>query len=190
MSSPSFAGLTDAELIVVSQHDPEAFCELYDRWAEPLLGFFARRVADPELAADLLAETLAVVFEKRTRFRDTGSPGSAWLFTIATRQLSRYRRRRTVELRAVERLGMTVPRLDQESARAIEALIERDAGQAPLAQAISRIPPAERDAVELRVIEELDYREIAARLNCSVIAARVRVHRGLSRLNKSMEMSR
>lgn len=189
MSSPSFAGLTDAELIVVSQHDPEAFCELYDRWAEPLLGFFARRVGDPEVAADLLAETVAVVFEKRARFRDTGRPGSAWLYTIASRQLSRYRRRRTVELRAVERLGMTVPGLDDDSTRAIEALIERDGGHGPLAQAISHISPAEREAVELRVIEELGYREIAARLNCSVIAARVRVHRGLTRLHKSMEMS-
>ncbi len=181
---------TDAELIVASQRDPDAFCELYDRWAEPLLAFFARRVGDPEVAADLLAETLAVVFEKRDRFRDTGHSGAAWIFTIAGRQLSRYRRRRRVELRAVERLGLSLPQLDLESVRAIEVLTERDAHQAMLADAIRGVPPGEREAVELRVIEELECREIAARLNCSVVAARVRVHRGLARLNKSMETSR
>jgi RNA polymerase sigma-70 factor, ECF subfamily len=162
---------------------------LYDRWARVLLGFFVRRVGDPEVAADLLAETLATVFEKRDRFRDTGQPGSAWLFTIATRQLSRYRRRRKVELRAVHRLGMSVPTLDEVSVAAMESLIEHDAAREPLAQAIESMPAAERDAIELRVIEELDYREIATRLNCSVVAARVRVHRGLARLTKSMEAS-
>jgi RNA polymerase sigma-70 factor (ECF subfamily) len=180
---------TDAELILASQHDPEAFCELYDRWAEPLLGFFARRVRDPDVAADLVAETLAVVFAKRSRFRDLGRPGSAWLYAIAGRQLSRYWRRRTVELRTVQRLGMTVPVLDDESRQAIEAMIDREAHELRLADAISGMPPAEREAVELRVIQELGYREIALALNCSVVAARVRVHRGLARLNKAMEVS-
>src|SRR5258707_10804215 len=99
MPSPFLDSWSDAELIVASQRDPDAFCVLYDRWALVLLGFFVRRVGDPEVAADLLAETLAVVFEKRARFRDTGQPGSAWLFMIASRQLSRYRRRKKVELR-------------------------------------------------------------------------------------------
>jgi DNA-directed RNA polymerase specialized sigma24 family protein len=45
----------------------------------------------------------------------------------------------------------------------------------------------ERRAVELRVVGELDYGEIASRLRRSVPAARVRVHRGLARLNELME---
>ena len=47
------------------------FRELYDRWAERLLAYFYRRVVDAEVAADLLAETFAVAFERRRRFRDT-----------------------------------------------------------------------------------------------------------------------
>ena len=39
-------------------------------------------------------------------------------------------------------------------------------------RAIGRIPPAEREAVRLRVVDELEYGEIARRLNCSVVAAR------------------
>lgn len=179
---------SDAELLVASQRDPEAFEVLYDRWARPLLAYFARRLRDPEVAADLTAETLAVVFEKRARFRDTGDPASAWLYTIARRQLSRYGRRRTVELRAVERLGLSLPVLDPESADAIASLTDQDAGNDPVSAAIERMSAREREAVELRVVEELTYREIAARLDCSIVAARVRVHRGLSRLNALMEM--
>ena len=46
---------SDAELIVASRDDPQAFRELYDRWAETLLAYSTRRVHSPEVAADLLA---------------------------------------------------------------------------------------------------------------------------------------
>jgi DNA-directed RNA polymerase specialized sigma24 family protein len=75
--------VTDAERLVASRHDPAAFRELYDRWAERLLAYFYRRVFDAEVAADLLAETFAVAYERRHRFRDMGRPGSAWLFGAA-----------------------------------------------------------------------------------------------------------
>jgi RNA polymerase sigma factor (sigma-70 family) len=179
---------SDAQLLVASQNDPEAFAALYDRWARPLLAYYARRIRDPEVAADLTAETLAVVFEKRSRFRDTGAPASAWLYAIASRELSRYARRRTVEMRAFKKLGLTRPVIDEASADAIETLIEQDASETSLDGALDRVPDAERQAVELRVVEELSYREIADRLDCSVVAARVRVHRGLQRLTKMMEM--
>jgi len=181
------ADLSDAELLVASQRDAQAFAELYDRWAEPLLGFFYRRLRDPEVAADLMAETVATMFENRDGFRDIGRPASAWIFTIAARHLSRYRRRKTVEMNAVARLGWIVPALDEESAEMIEAMIESDGRGRDLEQVLSAMPAAERDAVQLKVLEELGYREIAEQLSCSVVAARVRVHRGLARLNKSME---
>ena len=188
MTTRVLSDLSDAELIVVSIADPEAFCALYDRWAGPLLAFIYRRVGNAEVAADLLAETFARAFENRAKFRDTGDAGSAWLYTIASRLISRYYRRRTVELKAVERLGITVPQVDQESLLAFERIADTEPGaKLMVAEAIDRIPPGEREAVRLRVVEDLDYREIAARLNCSVVAARVRVHRGLARLTKLME---
>jgi RNA polymerase sigma-70 factor, ECF subfamily len=178
---------SDAELIVASQGDSQAFRELYDRWADTLLAYFYRRVHSAEVAADLLAETFAVAFEARDRFCDIGRPGGAWLYGIARRELSHYFRRTHVELRAVRRLGIEVPELDHESAAAIEALVEGDAHRAALSDAMDRMSGSERDAVELRVISELDYPEIAARLQCSEAAARTRVHRGLARLSDLME---
>jgi RNA polymerase sigma-70 factor (ECF subfamily) len=188
MPNVDFESSSDAELIVLSVVDPEAFCVLYDRWAGPLLAFIYRRVGNPEVAADLLAETFATVFEKRSKFRDIGHPGSAWIYTIARSQVARYYRRNTVELKAVERLKITIPRLDDESLAAFERIAESDQDAGLLVtEAIGQIPAAEREAVQLRVVEDLEYREIASRLNCSTVAARVRVHRGLVRLTKLME---
>lgn len=180
---------SDAELILASRAEPQAFRELYDRWAESLLAYFYRRVHSAEVAADLLAETFAVAYEGRGRFRDVGKPGGAWLYGIARRELSHYFRRTQVELRAVRRLGIAVPELDHESAAAIEALVESDAHREALSQAMSLMSEAERDAVELRVVADLDYAEIATRLQCSEAAARTRVHRGLARLSDLMEAS-
>ncbi len=179
--------MTDAELIVAAGDDPRAFRELYDRWADRLLAYFYRRVLDADVAADLLAETVAVAYERRRRCRDVGKPRAAWLYGIAAKELSHGVRRQDVERRAIRRLGIEVPALDDESRRAIEAFADADEHRAALAAAPERLAAAERAAVELRVVEELGCDEIAARHACSEAAARVRVHRGLARLNTLME---
>ena len=179
--------MTDTELIIASRSDPAKFRELYDRLADDLLGYFYRRVLDPEVAADLLAETFAIAFERRGRFRDRGKPGAAWLYGIAAKELSRWYRRQAVELRAVKRLGITVPLLDDESIARIEALVDSQAQRAAVAAALGTLPDRERTAVELRVVDELEYAEVARRLSCTEGTARVRVHRGLARLNRLME---
>jgi RNA polymerase sigma factor (sigma-70 family) len=159
--------VTDAELIVASRRDPAAFRELYDRWADTLLARFYRRVFDAEVAADLLAETFAVAFERRHRVRDTGQPGAAWLYGIAAKELSHWFRHQAVERRAVRRLGIAVPALDDESIARIEALADAAAHRPALTAALARMTDRERDAVQLRVVDELAYPEIAAKLGCS-----------------------
>jgi RNA polymerase sigma-70 factor (ECF subfamily) len=181
------AVMTDAELIEASRDDPAAFRELYDRWAEQLLAYFYRRVFDAEVAADLLAETFAVAYERRGRFRDVGRPGAAWLYGIAAKELSHWFRRQEVERRAVRRLGIEVPRLDDESIARIEALADAAEHREALAGAMAQMTGGEREAVELRVVDELAYAEIAARLDCTENTARQRVHRGLARLNNLMQ---
>jgi DNA-directed RNA polymerase specialized sigma24 family protein len=67
----------DAELLACSGEDPEAFRLLYERWAEPLLGFCYRRAPDAEVALELVAETFAIAYAKRHRFQDRGRPVGA-----------------------------------------------------------------------------------------------------------------
>src|SRR3954464_2899680 len=58
---------TDEQLL--SARDAASFELFYCRHVDPLLGFFARRTRDPELAADLAAETFAAVLARRPRAR-------------------------------------------------------------------------------------------------------------------------
>ena len=48
---------------------------------------------------------------------------------------------------------------------------------------IAELPDADRQVLDLRVVEGCPYKVIAARLNCTQVAARLRVSRALRRLN-------
>jgi len=178
---------TDGELLRADDHDPHAFRVLYDRWAKPLLAFCYRRTCDPEASLDLVAETFAIAYQKRHRYRDRGRTVGAWLYGIAGRELAAYRRRQRVELRACQRLALTVPPLDDVSLERIEELVDAAQWRTALGQALAQLTATERDAVRLRVTEQLDYATVAARLRCSEQAARARVHRGLTRLATTLE---
>jgi RNA polymerase sigma factor (sigma-70 family) len=179
---------TDGELLLASGDDPDAFGVLFDRHARPLLGFFYRRTADADTAAELCAETFAEAFAKRGRYRDTGAPARAWLYTIARRQLARQVRRRAVSDRYRSRLGMdTTVDLDEQSRERIEALVDFEPEQTALRTALGALPRSQAAALVLRIGHELPYREVARRLGCSEGAARVRVARGLSKLATTME---
>jgi RNA polymerase sigma-70 factor, ECF subfamily len=178
---------SDAELLRESSRRPEAFGEFYDRHAEPLLGFFARRTWDAQEAADLTAETFAAAFASRRRYRDTGAPAYAWLLGIARHQLGRALRRRRVDDRARRRLGIERVELDDASLARIEELADLRALRPALAAALEQLPAGTARAVALRVTDELPYAEVAQRLGCSEGAARVRVTRGLNRLADLLE---
>ena len=74
-----------------------------------MLGYHQRRCRDEDAAHELTAETFAQVWLVRARFRDEcdGSAGP-WLFGIARNVLLVSVRRRALEARARERLGLLV----------------------------------------------------------------------------------
>ena len=115
---------TDEALL--AGRDPGAFERFYRRHVETLLGFFARRTHDPELAADLTAETFAAALGARRRYRPEAGAAAAWLFGIAMHKLADAQRRGYAERRARRRLGMERLELDDDDYARIEALAEAE----------------------------------------------------------------
>lgn len=166
---------------------PSTFAELYERHQQGLLAFFMRRTFDPEAAVDLVGETFAQAFTGRRRFRGaTADAEAALLYTVARRLLARYYRRGRAERDALQRLGVARPELDDESLARIEEL----AGVATMRSLISgelRALSAEhREALALRVVDELAYPDVAARLGVSEPTARARVSRALRALDRRL----
>lgn len=152
---------------------------LYDRHGEALLAWFVRRTADTQTALDLWAETLAKVVAAHGRFRGDDEQAAAWLYTIAKRQLAHYHRRGGAERRALRKLGVERPAADDELVAEIERRAGLDTLKREVAAALATLSDPVRDAVELRVVRELDYSAVASRLGISEPAARARVSRGL-----------
>ena len=172
--------MDDDQLLARSTRDPAAFGTFYERHERLVLGYLMRRVGDPELAADLAAETFAAALVAARRFRSDGAPASAWLVGIARNVLAGSARRAQVEDRARRRLGMEPIALDDE----LLARIERLGGDARVEALLARLTPVQSDAVRARVLEEQDYAGIAARMRCSESVVRQRVSRGLAALRR------
>ena len=89
-----------------------SFEVLYDRVAERLLIYLARRVRDPEVAAELWAECWAAAFQGWPRCRASGpAEAEAWMFGVARNQLAAYYRTGAIRRRALERLSWVAPPL-------------------------------------------------------------------------------
>jgi RNA polymerase sigma-70 factor (ECF subfamily) len=176
-----------ALLAAAADGDREAFGAFYDRHVRAVLALCWRRTADAQVAADLCAETFAAALLSVGRFRpDAGAP-RAWLFGIAGHQVSRWRRRQRVDDRARRRLGLERIELDDASTAGIEALSDVVEYREAVRAAMATLSPALREAVSLRVADDLPYAEVARRLGCSEGAARVRVTRGLARRATALE---
>lgn len=178
------SGLSDAELLSCSAGERDAFAGFYRRYERPVLGFFARRVGDPELAADLCAETFAAALAGAGSYRPEQETAAPWLFGIARNVLGSSIRAGRVEASARARVGMLEPLLLTDMD--LERVSELASNDGVVLALLTELPVAQREALEARVIEELSYPEVAERLECSELVARQRVSRGLGRLRARM----
>jgi RNA polymerase sigma-70 factor (ECF subfamily) len=170
--------LDDADLLVMGRSHPEAFGAFYRRYERSVMGFFMRRTGDPELAADLTAETFAAALVSARRYRPQTGPAAPWLFGIARHTLLRSLERRRVEDRARRRLGWEPLMLDDD----LLERVARAGGDRRVEALLDQLAPDQAQAVRARVIDEQDYADIANRMRCSQSVVRQRVSRGLGEL--------
>lgn len=181
------AGWTDEALLVAAVDDSDAFGEFYDRHAVAVFVWFARRTACRAAAADLAAETFAEAYRMVHRYRPARGVPRAWLFGIARNKWRRYARTGGISTRALSRLGVAIDQ--QDHADAVAEAVDLSQLAVGVEALLGRLSPAISEAVRLRIVEELPYAEVAAALGCSEGAARVRVARGLARLQDDLEVA-
>jgi RNA polymerase sigma-70 factor (ECF subfamily) len=165
-----------------------AFVDLYDRAGRRLLVFLARRMHDLDAAAEVWSECWAIAFKTWPRCRaESQGEAEAWLWGIARNQLAAYYRSGAIERRALERLGWTMPPVEGLEDEEFARVADLDALRCVLGDALSALPVKRRRAVQLRIVDELSYEEVAARMGCSEQSARAHVSRGLRRLAAALD---
>jgi len=178
---PSALELSDTALLARSRAgEMSSFEAVYRRRFPVVLAFLAKRVAQPELAADLLAETFAALFVLvRDPSRPVPESPIAWLLLTARHLLIDSYRRGQVEADARHRLAMHPVILEDADLVRVQ---EISATTSVIEELAAQLPADQLRALCARVLDERDYPDIAGELRCSEAVVRKRVSRALRTL--------
>jgi RNA polymerase sigma factor (sigma-70 family) len=155
------------------------FERLFAETRGDLLAYAVRRAASPEDAADVLGETFLIAWRKLDSL-PPGDQARLWLFGVARNVLRRGASRDRAIEAVVERLAGEL-----RGAAALFQLPEEQRSP-ELWAALKRLPESQREVVLLAAWEELSPREIAAVTGAPVNLVRVRLHRARARLKREL----
>ncbi|GII65244.1 DNA-directed RNA polymerase sigma-70 factor [Sphaerisporangium krabiense] len=176
--------LDDSTVIARSLGRPEMFAVLFDRHADEIFRYAARRLG-PEIAEDVVAEVFLAAFRGRARYDPSRPDARPWLYGIATNVVAHHRgaeRRRVRAMAKVagQRPGSPADAFDERSVERVAA-----GGLRPrLAQALAGLSAKERDLLLLVAWTDLTYEEVARALEIPVGTVRSRLHRVRAKLRR------
>jgi RNA polymerase sigma-70 factor (ECF subfamily) len=146
-----------------------------------------RRCFDPDDVGDLVAETFLVALQASGRYVPETDTALPWLFGIARRVLAKQRRRRAGTRRLLVKVTNAQVLFTSSEEDAVAAAIDA-ARQAPLLEAgLATLSTSEREVLELVAYDGLTPSEVAAMLNLSPNAARLRLSRARRHLRQVLD---
>src|SRR2546430_8730889 len=175
---------TDLELMLgIQNEDPEALSKLYDRYNGILKALILRVIHNESEADDLLQEIFMELWNQAKNFSANKGKPLGWMVTLARRRAIDGLRKKQAYARAEERL-------QTETEQQPEAWVN-NATQEGIAfgdtrvlvrEVISRLPPAQQEAVDLAFFRGLSQREIAAHTNTPLGTVKTRLELGLKKI--------
>lgn len=170
--------MADEDETLVSRYragEARAFDELVRKYQRSIYYLALRYVKDADDAKDVAQRSFVRAFEALGGFRG-GSSFKTWLYRIAVNLSLNYLRDHKRE-RSAE-LPEDAITSDAIGAGRLLGAEER----ARLRAAIEELPPKQRIVLELRVFDELSFRDVAAVADCTENAAKVNFHLAVKRL--------
>ncbi|MGA9762051.1 MAG: sigma-70 family RNA polymerase sigma factor [Gaiellaceae bacterium] len=161
----------------------ESFEQLYRNTRADLLAYILRRSRNAEDAADVLAETYLIAWQKLEKV-PKGDRARLWLFGVARNLLMKGASRRQSGNALAERLANELR--SAEPARLPIEDERRDALRAVLAV----LPVRDREILTMTAWEGLTPKQIARVMGTSANVVRVRLHRARARLRQQLDLER
>jgi RNA polymerase sigma factor (sigma-70 family) len=159
------------------------FEQIYRGNFDVVMGYFARRCAEPQIMADLTSETFVRAAGAFGTFDPRKGSARAWLFGIAAHVFAAHCAQTANGRDAVARLAQRQP-LDVDETEELAARIDAERDGRDLVERCARLPELERGAVELVDLAGLTPKEAASALGVSRVVLRKRLSRARARLRK------
>ncbi|QKZ24609.1 RNA polymerase sigma factor [Streptomyces chartreusis] len=176
---------SDASAIERSWADPDVFAVLFNRYADDIHRYVARRLGT-EAADDLMAETFVIAFQQRRRYDLARTHARPWLYGIVTNLVGQHRRAEARRLKALSRVAGTAPAEGEPLEDRVAARVSAEGSRARLAGALAALPARNRDVLLLIAWGDLDYTEAAEALGVPVGTVRSRLHRARTGLRRAL----
>jgi RNA polymerase sigma-70 factor, ECF subfamily len=158
---------SDEELMVAfAAGGTSAFTILFDRYRQPLFGFFGRRIADQERAEELTQETFLAVLRAAERYEPTAK-FRTWIYAIAFKIL-RAERSKGVFRGSFHGAKEEAPEAATQPTQDVEVMMRH---------AVDQLDRLDREVLLLREFEQLSYTEIATLLEIPLNTVRSRLFR-------------
>jgi RNA polymerase sigma factor (sigma-70 family) len=175
---------SDAEVIAGSLDDPERFAVIFDRHADEIYRYAARRVG-LQTAADAVSEVFLAAFRNRGRYQPDRGDARPWLYGIATKVVGQQLRAegRRSHLLAV----VPVPPPAEFPADEIGDRVAAERMRPVLLDVLATLTDADRELVLLVAWAGLSYEQVAQALGIPVGTVRSRLHRVRAKVRRSID---
>ena len=184
-SSDALDALSDEDLLRhAADGAQEAIALLFDRYQGLMYGLALKISADPPTAQDVVQDAFVSIWRNATRFDASRASARSWMLAIAHhRAIDAVRRRRPTSDLATGDAALPAALVAPDIWTDVRQRL--DAGT--VRQALARLAPLQREAIELAYFRGLTQGDIAARTGAPLGTVKSRVRLGLLALRTEIE---
>ena len=167
----------ELQWVTQAKLDPRKFEPLYRKYYSPILRYLKQRVADQEIAQDLVSQVFIKAINKIHQYEFRGVPFGSWLYRIAKSELYQQFRddkfKHSVQIETIQLAGFEEMFSDSD---------EQEVNRKRLLAALQFLKAEQLQLIELRFFEQLSFKEIGDQLGLTENNAKVKTFRALEKL--------
>lgn len=173
--------MNDFIIAVAENRDRLAFKALFEHFAPRLKGFLQRQGSDPQLAEEVVQETMVKVWRKAGQFDPVKASASTWVFTIA----------RNLRIDMLRKAARPEPDPDDPAFAtapdpgAFDA-VSREQEALRLRAAVARLPAEQQEVLKLAFFEEKAHPQVAEELGIPLGTVKSRIRLAFKRVRTEL----
>lgn len=180
--------LSEGDLVKRAQHNREAFGDLYEIHYQRIFNYAVKRTANVQLALDITSVTFFKAMNQIGKYRWRDIPFAAWLYRIASNEISDYYRkegRRTISIEQISYLADSSEYTDEVN-QAEEELSKHEEFLL-LHKKLAELPAIYQEVIALKFFEKKKIKDMVKILGKKEGTIKSLLHRGIEKLREKMK---